>query len=313
MAFDNAGNLYGTTYFGGTTNNGTVFQLTPSGSGWTEKVIYNFQDGTDGRYPYSGLIFDGSGNLYGTTTDGGTGGGGTIFELSPSGGGWTYAVLYSLPGPAGDSCGPAWALTMDGPDILYDTTQCDGKNSLGNVFKLTNTNGVWTYTSLHDFAGGSNDGQYPASSVTVDSSGNLYGTAFSGGTGTACGGGCGVVWEIAVPSWQFVPWPPCRLVDTRNAPGEFGGPSLQAKSVRSFTIPDNKDCNIPASAAAYSLNVTVQPPQGGVLGYLTVWPTGEVQPYVSTMNSYDGRVKSGLMTVQLCPWSVVLKSTLAAK
>jgi hypothetical protein len=79
-------------------------------------------------------------------------------------------------------------------------------------------------------------------------------------------------------------------VDTRNANGEFGGPPLKGNSVRSFTIPDNKDCNIPATAEAYSLNVTVVPP--GPLGFLTIWPTGQSKPNVSMLNSYDGRVKA---------------------
>ena len=95
---------------------------------------------------------------------------------------------------------------------------------------------------------------------------------------------------------QFFPIPPCRLVDTRQQNGEFGGPSLQANSVRSFTVPDNQTCNIPASAPVYSLNVTVVPPPHGTLGYLTVWPTGEVQPNVSTLNS-DGRVKANAAIV----------------
>ena len=191
LVFDNAGNLYGTTSLGGSSNYGTVFQLTPSGSGWTENILYNFQDGSDGGYPYAGLIFDQSGNLYGATTDGGTGGGGTVFELSPSGGGWTYSVLYSITGPLGDQCGPAWALVMDVEGNLYDTTQCDGANTLGSVFKLTQTGGSWTYSSLHDFTGLNGDGEYPASSVTFDSSGNLYGTTNYGGTN-----GQGVVWKI---------------------------------------------------------------------------------------------------------------------
>ncbi len=190
MIFDNGGNLYGTTALGGSNSYGTVFQLTPSGSGWTEKVIYNFTDGNDGGYPYAGLILNQSGNLYGATTDGGTGGGGTVFELSPSGGGWTYSVLYSITGPLGDQCGPAWALIMDAGGSLYDTTQCDGANNLGSVFKLTNTGGIWTYTLLHDFTNG-NDGGYPASSVTLDASGNLYGTTGYGGAN-----GQGVVWKI---------------------------------------------------------------------------------------------------------------------
>ena len=93
---------------------------------------------------------------------------------------------------------------------------------------------------------------------------------------------------------QFVAVTPCRLVDTRNANGEFGGPPLQGRASRSFPIPQGS-CKIPATAAAYSLNVTVVPP--GPLGYLTIWPTGEDQPYVSTLNSYDGRVKANAAIV----------------
>ena len=99
-------------------------------------------------------------------------------------------MLYSISGPLGDQCGPAWALVMDAEGNLYDTTQCDGTNNLGSVFKLTKTGGSWTYTSLHDFTGG-DDGEYPASSVTLDTSGNLYGTTNYGGTK-----GQGVVWKI---------------------------------------------------------------------------------------------------------------------
>jgi uncharacterized repeat protein (TIGR03803 family) len=100
-------------------------------------------------------------------------------------------VLYSIAGPEGYSCGPAWALVMDAGGNLYDTTQCDGANELGNVFTLTNTDGSWTYTSLHDFTNSSNDGALPASGVIFDTSGNLYGTTNYGGTQ-----GEGVVWEI---------------------------------------------------------------------------------------------------------------------
>jgi uncharacterized repeat protein (TIGR03803 family) len=186
VIFDNAGNLYGTT-FGGGTGSGTVFRLTPPGNGWTEKILYNFQ-GNDGDFPYAGLIFDQSGNLYGATSDGGTGGGGTVFELSPSGGSWTLTVLYSFTGTQG--CGPFANLVMDAAGNLDGTTYCDGAYGFGSVFKLTPTpTPPWTYTPLHDFTGGS-DGKWPVSNVTLDMSGNLYGTASQGGTHF------GVVWKI---------------------------------------------------------------------------------------------------------------------
>ena len=93
---------------------------------------------------------------------------------------------------------------------------------------------------------------------------------------------------------QFVPVAPCRIADTRGAPGLFGGPPMERQSQRDFPIPLSQ-CNIPNTAAAYSLNVTVVP--WGSLGYLTIWPTGQLQPVVSTLNSYDGRVKANAAIV----------------
>ncbi len=94
---------------------------------------------------------------------------------------------------------------------------------------------------------------------------------------------------------QFVPATPCRVVDTRRASGQFGGPAISAGTSRDFAVPDNSSCGIPATAAAYSLNVSVVP--HGALGYVTVWPTGEDQPLVSTLNSLDGRVKANAAIV----------------
>ncbi len=197
---DSAGNLYGTTQEGGEYNAGSVFQFQHSGLSWTGMVLYTFQHSNDGRDPSAGLIFDKLGNLYGASSDGGAGGGGVIFELSPSGGDWTYTLLYGLtgtrdyrcPNPNNQYAGPGpWAsLAMDEAGNLYGTTLCDGANHLGNIFKLTPSGGGWVYTSLHDFTGG-NDGAYPLSNVLMDAGGSLYGTASAGGSK-----GHGVVWEI---------------------------------------------------------------------------------------------------------------------
>ncbi|MGA2905998.1 MAG: choice-of-anchor tandem repeat GloVer-containing protein [Candidatus Korobacteraceae bacterium] len=186
VIFDNAGNLYGTTRYGGSGGNGTVFELMPGLGGRTDCTLWNFGNGNEGRLLYAGLTFDRSGNLYGATSDGGTGGGGTVFELTPIGNcSWTLQTLYSFTGPRG--CGPEGTLVMDGAGNLYGTTYCDGANSFGNVWELSSS-GI--YTSLYDFTGG-NDGANPVSNVVIDGSGNLYGTASVGGSD-----GDGVVWEI---------------------------------------------------------------------------------------------------------------------
>jgi DNA-binding beta-propeller fold protein YncE len=125
------------------------------------------------------------------------------------------------------------------------------------------------------------------SGVAVNSTTNtIYVSNYTDGTVSVIGGNIKL---------QLVDVTPCRLVDTRQATGEFGGPAIQGGTSRSFPIPQNTNCNIPSSAAAYSLNVTVVPIT--TLGYLTIWPTPEIQPVVSTLNSPDGRIKANAAIV----------------
>jgi uncharacterized repeat protein (TIGR03803 family) len=190
VTLDQVGNLYGTTSSGGAYGYGTVYELSPSGSGWTERTLYSFQGQQDGGNPYAGVILDPAGNLYGATQYGGSGGGGTAFELSPSGGSWTFTTLYSFFGSGGGHAkGPVADLVMDSSGNLYGTTGGDGTYHYGSVFKLTHGTSGWTYISLHDFTNGS-DGSLPRSNLVFDSSGNLYGTAYGGVDGK------GVVFEI---------------------------------------------------------------------------------------------------------------------
>ena len=177
MTLDAQGNLYGTTWLGGGPKSaGTVYRLTPSGSGWTFETLYVFQDSSDGALPVGGLVLDRAGNLYGTTEQGGSGGGGTVFELSPSGGGWNFTVLHSFTG----TYGPLATLAMDAAGNLYGTTFSWSLLREGSVFKLTRNNGSWSFTDLYDFTGGG-DGANPVGGVALDQSGNLYGTASAGG------------------------------------------------------------------------------------------------------------------------------------
>jgi len=188
LIFDVAGNLYGTTVEGGIHNLGTVFELTPTqGGGWTETVLHSFGRGTDGAGPYGSLIFDGAGNLYGTTQLGGIHNGGTVFELTPmQGGGWTETVLHSFNDNGADGAYPLASLIFDAAGNLYGTTQqggihsCKGK-TCGTVFEMTpREGGGWSESVLHSFGNGT-DGVNPQGSLISDASGNLYGTTYQGG------------------------------------------------------------------------------------------------------------------------------------
>jgi uncharacterized repeat protein (TIGR03803 family) len=190
VTFDKSGNLYGTTSTGGQFGNGTVFQLTLQ-SGWAYTSLHDFALTTDGGVPYSGLVFDASGNIFGATTEGGisgNNGGGTVFELSPVQGSWTFSTLYVLPGV--NISGSFRNLLLDASGNIWSTTHCDGQNNAGTVYKLTNSGGSWHYTELYTFQGGS-DGLYSFSNLVADKKGNLYGTTKQGGAN-----GYGVVFEV---------------------------------------------------------------------------------------------------------------------
>ena len=177
VIFDAAGNLYGASVAGGAAGGGAVFKLTPSAGGWTESVIYSFTDGADGGNPYGGLIIDQAGNLYGMTNLWGQGDGGTAYELTPSGGGWSFHLLYSFTAYVGSVA----KLAMDPAGNLYGTLG----DSDTQVFRLTPSNGGWTETS---FNGGLGAGLL--GNVVLDASGNIYTTAGGGVSGD------GVVFEI---------------------------------------------------------------------------------------------------------------------
>jgi uncharacterized repeat protein (TIGR03803 family) len=216
LTFDGSGNLYGPTLFGGlgqcylSDPYGTIFELSPTGSGgWTETIIYSFQGGGGGADPNSGLIFDNSGNLYGTTPTNGAESGsipacGSAFEVSPNGSaGWTETWLYNFQG-SNDGYAPEAGLIFDQSGNLYGTASQGGDGSgcdytaCGTVFELSsNGSGEWTETTLYTFQGGS-DGANPGAGLIFDKTGNLYGTT-SGGGDTACntGFGCGTAFELS--------------------------------------------------------------------------------------------------------------------
>ena len=168
----------------------------------TFSVLYNLASNSG---PYGGVVFDSAGNLYGTTSGGGTYSGGTVYELSPqAGGGWTETILHSFNNtlPPVDGCSPFAGLAIDSAGDLYGTTRACGSQGGGTVFELTpGSNGVWTETILHDFSINSSreDGSQPYSTPVLDSAGNLYGTTLEGGAGLE-----GTVFELerGVRGWQ---------------------------------------------------------------------------------------------------------------
>jgi len=202
LVFDKAGNLYGTTEGGGTYEAGVAFELSLSpGNTWTETVLHNFGNGDDGSVPVSELVFDTAGNLYGTTVWGGVHGGGcycggTVFRLSPSPNGWTETVLHAFPGRTqglAPSC-PASGVVIDNAGNLYGVTGCGGAGGFGAAYELVPKNGAYKERTIHSFDGYRD----PSSTLAMDSSGNLYGTTWFGGSRLdLCPVlGCGTVFEL---------------------------------------------------------------------------------------------------------------------
>ena len=137
LLFAGSGKIYGTTYYGGTNGIGAVYELSRRRNGeWNENVIYSFQEGSDGNSPISNLVSDSVGNLYGTTSEGGLGSG-TIFKLSPIGGGqWTETVVHSFQGPP-DGAFAYNGMVVDRLGNFYGATVHGGENDDGSVYKFT--------------------------------------------------------------------------------------------------------------------------------------------------------------------------------
>jgi len=207
LVVDTFGNLYGTTILGGPHQFGTAFELSPTGDGlWKEHLLHGFGLNKDGQQPYSGLVLDRSGNLYGTTPAGGAYGGGSVFELKATAAGWTEKVLHNFSPIGTDGNQPESSLVFDLSGNLYGTTVAGGPLGGGTVFKLTpSANGLWTESLLHGFGNGK-DGNQPVEGVTFDAAGNLYGATIGGGDF-----GFGTVYELK-PTPHGV-WTELRLHD----------------------------------------------------------------------------------------------------
>lgn len=180
---DTAGNLYSTVDYGGTSFAGAVFKVTPNG---TETVRYSFTGGADGAYPFSAVVRDGAGNLYGTTSMGGSANAGVVFKVDPSG---TETVLHSFTGGA-DGIIPIGGLLRDAAGNLYGTTSQGGSSNDGVLFKISPRG---KETILHTFTGGAKDGKYPSyTSLLMDALGTLYGVTEEGGTADG-----GIVYKLS--------------------------------------------------------------------------------------------------------------------
>jgi uncharacterized repeat protein (TIGR03803 family) len=202
LIFDSAGNLYGVSWYGGKYGDGTVYELIPTATGWRDEILYSFGNGTDASHPTGGLIFDGSGNLYGVAAEGGANSLGGVFELSPATGGtWTEKVIHSFAKNGTDGWLPNGTLIIDSSGNLYGTAQfggpldeCGSDAGCGVVYELSpppSGETTWTETILHSFVNNETDGLFPYSSLILDSAGNLYGVTQFGGANDE-----GAVYEV---------------------------------------------------------------------------------------------------------------------
>jgi uncharacterized repeat protein (TIGR03803 family) len=197
VAFDRAGNIYGTTPDGGAYSAGVVYEVSRAGHQWNERVIHAFSGGKDGGVGSLGqLLVDASGNLYGLTEEGGAHSAGTVFKLARQGGKrWKLTTLYAFAGSP-DAASPYGGLVADSTGRLYGTTYYGGANGMGAVFELIpRTHARYRERVLYSFKGGS-DGSSSTSTLVFGSSGELYGTT-SGGGGSC---GCGTIFAVNAAS-----------------------------------------------------------------------------------------------------------------
>ena len=177
------GNFYGTTLYGGTNGNGTIFRISPSGSYTTLYFFAGYP--IDGSYPQAGLVQGSDGNFYGTTLNGGTNGDGTVFQINPAG---TYTNLYTFGSSPTDGQNPQAGLVQGNDGNFYGTTYAGGTDNGGTVFRI---NPSGTYTTVYRFGSSPTDGLYPEAGLVQGSDGNFYGTTLNGGTN-----GYGTVFRI---------------------------------------------------------------------------------------------------------------------
>ena len=228
VTLDASGDLFGTTYQGGIYNYGTIFEIAKGSSAITTLISFN---GTDGEYPYAGLTPDGSGNFYGTTQEGGPGGGGAIFEISPAI--TTFTLIASINSNTGGYV--EGGVAIDASHNLYGTEYSGGASQQGCVFEVAN--GSTTVTTLASF--NQTSGTNPQAGVTLDASGDIYGTTSSGGASN-----CGTVFEIAAGSNAITALASFNVTDgafpqsplTRDSSGDLYGTAASGGSAGYGTV-----------------------------------------------------------------------------
>ena len=272
VVFGPDGALYGTASGGGSDHGGVVYKLQPQPTGcptaicyWQETVLHNFTGEPDGAGPQGDLVFDRAGNLYGTTFGGGQGtnGNGVVYRMSPSQGGWNETVLYAFSGGA-DGGIPQDGVVMDQAGNLYGTTEWDGADSYGVVYELSPSNGAWTETVLHTFAGGS-DGHYPAG-LTIDNAGNVYGDTGDGGANNY-----GTVYQLSPANGGF------NYNIIFNYSADTGGP-FPVTALTADGSGNLYGCNVSGPNGAYGTAFKLTPAQGS-WNFNALWEFNEFEGY----------------------------------
>ncbi len=294
---DSAGNLYGTTYQGGTANKGVVFELSPPATGqtlWTETVLYSFATTTtDGANPYAGLTAGPKATLYGTTYNGGLYSNGIAFRLTPPATGktaWTLTNLHDF--KAGrDGAHPFAGVTLDAAGVVYGTTFHGGAAcptisilGCGVVYSLTPptiAKSPWTAKILHAFKAGATDASLPYAGLIADSTGSLYGTSFNGGTANL-----GTIYKLAAPAPGKTAWPESILY-------AFTGTKTDAALPQAGLIANT-------AGALYGTSTQGGTTNTGTIFKLTPPATGQTTWTASLLNSFTktqgtGNPRAGLL------------------
>ena len=296
------GGLYGTTYAGGASGNGTVFRLAADG---TVATLYAFTGGGDGAYPYGGVAIAADGSLLGTAAQGGDFGQGTVFKLAPDG---TFTVLHGFVGDASDGGYPVAALAQAADGSYYGTTYSGGAQNAGTIFKVAFDG---AYALLYTFTG-ADDGAFPYAGLIPGADGNMYGTAAYGG-----GQGVGtafqlsttpslVTWNTPAPIGYGTRLGPAQLDATASVPGTFvyspaAGTRLHAGSRTLSVVFTPSDPALPVTTASVTLTVLPATP-------VVTWTTPAAIAYGTPLGSaqLDARANvDGTFVYDPAPGSIV--------